>query len=153
MKKVLIVTLSLMLLMGCSNKLENEKNDYLAYKSDLQNRSEFDSKEELDFNTYFDIDTSSDEKIVYTLTIDKAAVNMHNIIALLIHDSIIDEAFPTVGIFSEKEELLVGEDKKIVLTGSIDSNVDAKDINFKLYLEYTLDDGELNKVYYDLNRG
>ena len=54
MKKFLVI-IPLLLLVGCSNKVEEEKYAYLEYKDNLQKQEEFQADDELDFNTYFNI--------------------------------------------------------------------------------------------------
>ena len=78
---------------------------------------------------------------------------MYNVKALLIHDYVIDDAFPSVGIFDTPMELLVNSGDKLELSGKIQTIDDISNIKYKLYIEYTDDNGNENKIYYDVKRG
>ena len=78
---------------------------------------------------------------------------MHNVKALLIHDFVNEEAYPSVGIFDSPKELQENSKDKIVLNGHIQTINDISNTKFKLYLEYTDDNNDLNKIYYEVNRG
>lgn len=151
MKKALLLAISLFLLVGCSTKEEDEKIAYLEYKNELEEVEDFTS--EVDFNTYFNILREDEETVNYSLIINNPKVNMNNVKALLIHDYSTEDAYPSVGIFDEPVSLSTLSEDSIILKGVITSNEDLSDVKFKLYLEYSDDDGELNKVYYDVKRG
>ena len=78
---------------------------------------------------------------------------MYNVKALLIHDYVIDDAFPSVGIFDTPMELLVNSGDKLELSGKIQTIDDISNIKYKLYIEYIDDNGNENKIYYDVKRG
>ena len=78
---------------------------------------------------------------------------MYNVKALLIHDYVIDDAFPSVGIFDTPIELLVNSGDKLELSGKIQTIDDISNIKYKLYIEYIDDNGNENKIYYDVKRG
>lgn len=143
----------LVVMTGCSNKVEEEKYTYLSYKSELQKQEEFDDEEEADFNSYFDVKRENEEVVTYRLVIDKPKMNMYNVKALLIHDYGTSDVFPSVGIFDDAITLLTDSEDRIVLEGEMEKGQDDEDMVFRLYLEYTLEDGTENKVYYKLNRG
>ncbi len=140
------------LISGCSNEIEDDKYAYLEYKSDLEEKETFNDEDEIDFNSYFNIERDN-EVVNYSMIIDGPKVNMHNIKALLIHDYRQEGAFPSVGILDDERELLKGSPDKIILSGKIQTMDDVSDVTFKLYLEYTTDDGNVNKVYYKVSRG
>lgn len=152
MKKILVVIV-LLLLTGCTNKVEEEKYAYLEYKNNLEEQKDFVSQESLEFNTYFNLVRETEEKVTYSLVIDSPKVNMNNVKALLIHDFVTDDVFPSVGIFDEPVTLHKGSNDKIVLEGSIQTIDDISDTKFKLYLEYVDDDGLENSIYYEVHRG
>lgn len=152
MKKLLLI-IPLLLLIGCSNEVEEEKLTYLEYKNELVEKREFETEDNLDFNVYFNIERIDEETVDYSLVIDKPMVNMQNVKALLIHDFVNEEAFPSVGIFDESVDLKEGTEDKIILNGKIQTLNDISDTKFKLYLEYTDDNNNLNKIYYEVNRG
>lgn len=152
MKKILMI-LSLFLLVGCTNELEEEKYAYLEYKSNLEEQEEFATQDSLEFNTYFDLKRENEEIVNYSLVIDNPKVNMNNVKAILIHDFAVEDVFPTVGIFDDAVTLNNDSEDKLILKGSIQTNKDISSVKFKLYLEYTSDDGVLNNVYYEVHRG
>lgn len=149
-KKMLI--LPVILLIGCTNKVEENKYAYLTYKSELQEHETFD-EEAVDFNTFFDIERINEEVVNYSMTINNPNINMYEIKALLIHDYVQEEAFPSSGIMEEPVSLLKGTDDKIELKGSIQTEEDISNVKFKLYLEYIDDNNEKNKIYYQVSRG
>lgn len=152
MKKILVVIV-LLLLTGCTNKVEEDKYAYLEYKNNLEEQKDFVSQESLEFNTYFNLIRETEEKVTYSLVIDSPKVNMNNVKALLIHDFVTDDVFPSVGIFDEPVTLHKDSNDKIVLEGSIQTIEDISDTKFKLYLEYVDDDGLENSIYYEVHRG
>ena len=77
---------------------------------------------------------------------------MYDVKALLIHDFMIDDVFPSVGIFDEPVKLLAQSNDKIILKGSINSDKDIENIKFRLYLEYKDQNDLINAVYYEINR-
>ena len=50
-------------------------------------------------------------------------------------------------------ELLKDNNNKIELKGKIQTSEDISNVKYKLYIEYTTDDGKENKIYYDVKRG
>ena len=153
MKKILLTLPLIILLVGCTNKVEENKIAYLEYKDELQKKEIFNEEEQADFNTYFGIERENDEIINYKLTINSPQINMYNVKALLIHDYIQSEAYPSVGILDSPVNLLVDTDSKIELKGTIQTTDDIRNVRYKLYLEYKDEDGNKNKIYYQLSRG
>ena len=153
MKKLLIIIPLLFILIGCTNKEEENKIAYFEYKDELEQRDIFNGEETLEFNVYFNIERVDEEITDYSLVIDNPKINMHNVKALLIHNFVNEEAYPSVGIFDEPKELQENSKDKIVLNGHIQTINDISNTKFKLYLEYTDDNNDLNKIYYEVNRG
>ena len=155
MRKYLFIACCLLLLVGCSTKEEDEKYAYLEYKNDLETQKVYDDEDSLDLDIYFNIVRNKDdtEKLDYSIVIDRPEINMYNVKALLIHDYMNEDVFPSVGIFDAPVNLIKDSDDKIKLSGNIHTDTSTSDINFKLYLEYTDDNGEENKIYYEVKRG
>ena len=151
--KRLVVFLSLLFLVGCTSDVEENKYAYLEYKNELEEQETFNNEEEMDFNIYFNIKRENEEIVNYSIVIDSPNIDMYNVKALLIHDYLQDEAFPSIGIMDSPVTLLSGSEDKIELKGVIQTIYDISNVEFKLYLEYTDDDGEENKVYYQIARG
>ena len=152
MKKILLIIPLFLLLVGCSNKVEDDKYAYIEYKNNLEKQEEFTSHDSLDFNTFFNIERDGDT-VKYSLTIDNPTTNMYNIKALLIHDYDTIDVFPSVGIFDETIDLMSASDDSITLDGTIISADDLSDVKFKLYLEYENDNGEKEEIFYEVQRG
>ena len=151
--KKLVVLIPLLLLVGCTNKVEENKIAYLEYKKELEKQEKFSTKEEIDFDAHFNIERENEEVVNYSIVINNPATDMHNVRALLIHDYIQEEAFPSVGILDEPLELCKDTEDKITLNGTIQTLDDISDVNFKLYLEYQDENGLENKIYYEVARG
>ena len=152
MKRIIVLIISLILLTACTSKEEN-KIAYLEYKNNLEKQDVFIDEEKLDFSVYFNIIRESEEITNYSVLINNPKINMYNVKALLIHDYVIDDAFPSVGIFDTPIELLVNSGDKLELSGKIQTIDDISNIKYKLYIEYTDDNGNENKIYYDVKRG
>ena len=153
MKKLVVLIPLLLLLVGCTNKVEENKIAYLEYKKELEQTNIFNKKEEMDFNTYFNIEREDEEVVNYSIIINEPTIDMHNVKALLIHNYYQEEAFPSVGILDEEVELKKDSEDKITLSGIIQTTEDISDVNFKLYLEYQDENKKENKIYYEVARG
>ncbi len=152
MKKVLLIIPLFLLLIGCTNKVEDEKFAYIEYKNNLEAQEEFTDHDSLDFNTFFNIERVGDN-VTYSLTIDNPKINMHHIKALLIHNYDTIDTYPSIGIFDKTKELLADTNDSLTLEGNIVSSDDLSDVKFKLYLEYTTDEEEKQEIYYEVQRG
>ena len=153
MKKIVVIIPLLFLLVGCTNKSEEDKIAYLEYKKELEQTEIFHKEEEIDFNTYFNIEREDEEVVSYSIIINEPNIDMYKVKALLIHDYYQEEAFPSVGIFNDDVELQKNSEDKIILTGKIQTLEDISNVNFKLYLEYQDEKGIENKIYYSVARG
>lgn len=151
MKKIFLLVI-LILLVGCTNEVEENKYAYLNYKNNLQNQNDFEETI-VDFNTFFDIERINEEVLNYSLIINSPNTNMYDVKALLIHDYTQEEVYPSSGIIDEPIDLLKNTDKKIELKGTILTIDDISNVRFKLFLEYTDDSGQENKIFYQLSRG
>lgn len=152
MKKILILIIPILLLTACTSN-EEDKIAYLEYKNELEKKEVFSSEDDLDFNVYFNVKKEGEEITNYSVLINNPKVNMHNVKALLIHNYMIDEAYPSVGILDSPVNLSVDTSDKIVLKRKIQTSEDISNVKYKLYIEYTDDDGNENKIYYDVKRG
>ncbi len=152
MKKLLLIIPLFLLLIGCSNKVEDNKFAYLEYKNNLEKQEEFVDNDGLDFNTFFNIEREGD-KVNYSLIINNPKIDMHKVKALLIHNYDNTDMYPSIGIFDDTKELLRGSEDSIKLEGNILSSDDLSDVKFKLYLEYVNDNNDKEEIYYEVQRG
>lgn len=153
MKKILIIFITLILfLTGCNNNtnIDKEKEDYLAIKQELLNSNNFVNKEDLPFDLNVYVNRVNDEELSYRAIIDNEKENMHDVRAILVHNHYTDNIFPSIGIFDEGVDLLIGNDevKGISLVGYISSNKNIDNLEYRVYIEYKDDNDKLNKIYY-----
>ena len=160
--KKLVVFLFIIFLVGCSNieiepneEINKEKENYLAIKNELNSVKEYVNDDDLPCDVTISIDRINKEEISYRAIIDNSKIDMHNVKALLIHDYFTEDIFPSIGIFDETENLLVGNEevKGISLVGYIETTKDIEELNLnvKLYIEYTDSEGNIKEIYYKLN--
>ena len=145
MKKLVVLIIPILLLTACTSN-EEDKIAYLEYKNELEKQETFSPEDELDFNVYFNISKEGEEITNYSILINNPKVNMHKVKALLIHNYIIDEAYPSIGIMDKPVELLKDNNNKIELKGKIQTSENISNVKYKLYIEYTTDDGKENKI-------
>ena len=143
MKKLVVLIIPILLLTACTSN-EEDKIAYLEYKNELEKQETFSPEDELDFNVYFNISKEGEEITNYSILINNPKVNMHKVKALLIHNYIIDEAYPSIGIMDKPVELLKDNNNKIELKGKIQTSENISNVKYKLYIEYTTDDGKEN---------
>ncbi len=152
MKKILMGITIVLLLCGCDNEIEDEKNKYLAYKSNLKEQESFTKDEDLPCDITISIDRVNEEEISYRAIIDNVKEDMYNVRALLIHDSFTEDIFPSVGIFEEKEDLIKDNEevKGLQLVGYIETTkeIDEIDLELRIWIEYTTASGKIKNIYY-----
>lgn len=153
MKKLVVLIPLLLLLVGCTNNVEQNRIAYLEYKNELEQQETFVMEDEMHFNIYFNIERKNEEVVNYSVIINEPTIDMYNVKALLIHDYYQDEVFPSVGIFDNKIDLKKDNENNIKLFGTIQTSEDISNVCFKLYLEYQDENGEENKIYYEVARG
>lgn len=160
--KKLIILLFAVFIVGCSsvkietdNTIVEEKEDYLAIKDELNSVDKYISDENLPCDIKISLDRINKEEISYRAIIDNPKTDMYNIKALLIHDYFTEDIFPSIGIFDEAENLIVGNEevRGISLVGYIETTNDIEELNLnvKLYIEYSDSEGNIQKIYYKLN--
>lgn len=160
--KKLVVLIFIIFIVGCSNvkieqneEISKEKEDYLAIKNELNNIEEYISDEELPCDITISVDRVNNEEISYRAIIDNPKIDMYNVRALLIHDYFTEDIFPSIGIFDKRENLLLNNEevRGISLVGYIETTKDIEELNLniKLYIEYTDNEGNVKEIYYKLN--
>lgn len=152
LKKLITILLIFILMTGCKQETmdQEEKNEYLAYKSDLVDRTEFSKNDDLPCDITISIDRVNDESVSYTTVISNPKENMNNIKMMIVHNYFTEEVFPTVGVFDKGRSLTVSDTSNITLVGYIDTTKDIKklDLELKIWIEYKTEDGEVKDIYY-----
>ena len=152
LKKLITILLIFILMTGCKQETmdQEEKNEYLAYKSDLVDRTEFSKNDDLPCDITISIDRVNDESVSYTTVISNPKENMNNIKMMIVHNYFTEEVFPTVGVFDKDRSLTVSDTSNITLVGYIDTTKDIKklDLELKIWIEYKTEDGEVKDIYY-----
>lgn len=155
MKKTLLLMMILLIaLTGCKNEEEDEKNEYLAMKSDLLAKDKFDDASSMNCDITFSLDRLDEEKVTYSVVLSNPKENMHDIRAIVVHNYYTEEVFPTVGLFDKPVDLLVNsqdeKDNSVELVGNIETtdDIDNLDLELKILIEYKTDSGEVKDIYY-----
>lgn len=152
MKRIyILLLLSLIFISGCENKEEAMKNEYLAMKNSTLDDKNY-TNESLPVDIVTTIERVDEEEVDYQTTISNPKENMHNIKVLLVHNYYSDNVFPSIGLFDEPQELLVNSDEKqeITLKDTIKTttNISKMNLELKILIEYTNDNGEKKDIYY-----
>lgn len=157
MKRSIFVALISFLLIGCNeNEIVKEKDEYLVFKEELLEQTEFTNDEDINFSIDVSVDRINEEEVSYRAIIDNPKENMHDVQAIVVHDYLTNDIFPSIGIFDDKIDLLVGNEevKGINLAGYIQTTkeIEELDLDIKVYVEYTNDKNEIVKVYYNTTK-
>lgn len=151
-KYYLILILSLFFITGCENKEEQSKNEYIAYKNNLLSQKEY--EESLPLEIVLKLDRQDEEKLTYQVTFQNPKENMHQIKAMVVNNYNNENVFPSIGLFDDKEELVVGDrnKNKLELEGSMETtkNMSKLELEIKVWIEYIDDNGEKKEVYYKM---
>ncbi len=158
MKKIFIViVLFLFLTLGCTlndtktpsiSKEETEKKEYIKYVKKLKSVS--DSSNDIPFDINIEYDKLTDEEIQYQVVIDNPKDKITDIKAIAIHDKQTDDVFPSIGIFDDSVNLILGEKPEgIVLVGYIpfEDKLEKFDCEFKVLVSYKINDNEYTSYF------
>ena len=152
LKKLITILLIFILMTGCKQETmdQEEKNEYLAYKSDLVDRTEFSKNDDLPCDITISMDRFNDESVSYTTVISNPKENMNDIKMMIVHNYFTEEVFPTIGVFDKGRSLTISDTSNITLVGYIDTTKDIKklDLELKIWIEYKTEDGEVKDIYY-----
>jgi PBP1b-binding outer membrane lipoprotein LpoB len=151
MKKILILLVAL-ILTGCSS---DKENDYYFLIDQLKDAQV--SAGNFPFDIEISLDKITDDEIMYNAIIDNPIEPMKNIRALIIHDKITNNMFPSIGVFDKRVNLIPNvvdevnnNVKGIALVGYLpyDGTIENYTGEFKVLVEYTNSDNKFNMVYY-----
>ena len=140
-----------LLMVGCSNKVEEEKNNYLAMKSNLEEINSFDTYDELPCDITISLKRLSEDVIMYEAILDNPREDMNKIKMMVIHNGYTDSVFPSIGVMDDSSyKLMVSSEEVVSLSGYIESNKDIRELSLelKVWIAYEDNDGNLKNVYY-----
>jgi len=147
MKKVLVIILTTILLIGCSNKETKQMkiyDDYIEYLESVDK-----SSKDIPFNVEISVNKITDGLMSYKALIDKEDLTMNDIEAILIHDKKSENAFPSIGIFEDKISLDKNSTEKgVKLNGYIEEQ---EEVEFKLLIKYKDENKKEKKYVYVYN--
>lgn len=157
MKKSLLMFLLLILVCGCSNINETEKDNYISLKKKIVNISEFTNIEEINFNIdYFVVKDDDGEKYQYSVVITPDSDDMYDVRAILVHNQMETDIFPSVGIFTEPYDLIVDDAdvRGLSLEGEIETEKEFKDLDLELRLlvQYNDANGDFHEISYHMTK-
>lgn len=153
MKKqyILISLILIILLTGCENSEETIKNEYIAMKNQTFNEENY-QNDTIPVEIVTTLERIDEEAINYKVIIKNPEENMHNIKAMVVHNYYNEDVFPSIGVFDEPRELLVNSNNssELILKDTIKTTKDISKLNLelKIWLEYTDDNGEKKDIYY-----
>ena len=138
---------------GCENQEEAIKNEYIAMKNQAFNDENYKIREELPVEIITTIERIDEEEIHYKVTIKNPKENMHQVKAIVVHNCHNENLFPSIGVFDEAKDLLVGSDEKeseLILRDTIKTttNISKLDLELRIWIEYLDDDNKIKDIYY-----
>lgn len=138
-------------MVGCENREEISKSEYIDMKSNLLEKKNYTEKDKLPLDIMVKIDRMDEEKVKYRVILSHPKENMREIKAMVIHNYYNEDLFPSVGIFDDRKELLtVSDDSQIELEDSIKTtkNISQLNLELKVWIEYTNDLGDKREIFY-----
>lgn len=150
MKKIFLIMTFMLIITGCNNKEEKDKNEYLNMKSKLLEHTKFLLEDDLNLDIVVNVDRETEEKINYEVVLSNPKENMKDIKAIVVHNYYTENKFITIGIFDKTKDLLKDSNEQIVLKDTIDTTDDIKglELELKIMIKYTNDNGEKKTIYY-----
>lgn len=148
MKKLLILLFILFSLTACNTKEEDAKTVYLEKKSILNEKKEFNNKDELPFSYKLNLDRKDKEKLSYDIYLYDLHEDMHNIKAMAVHNYYSEDLFPTIGLSTNKVDKTKNDN--IELTGTIETeeSISSLSLKFKVWFQYTDEDDNVKNLYF-----
>ena len=150
-KKITILLFCLIIITGCNNKVEEEKNVYLETKSILETTDKFTLNDDLPCDITISLDRTDEEKVKYKAVLNNPKYNMNNVKILVIHNQYTEDVFPSIGLIDDNvKNLKIGDNNEIDIEGVLNTtdDIDNLSLEFRIWLEYTNDNNEKNTIYY-----
>lgn len=156
MKKIGIVLILIMIICGCTNRLDENQLIYNSYVEELKElKSTNTAKDIVDID--IKLEKSSNDEITYRVTIDNPKEKMKQVEAFVYHDQKTEDIYPSIGVFDEKVNLIPNlkeKDEKntegIVLVGYIKTKKEIEDFHptMKVMILYNNQENERQKIYF-----
>lgn len=156
MKKIGIVLILIMIICGCTNRLDENQLIYNSYVEELKElKSTNTAKDIVDID--IKLEKSSNDEITYRVTIDNPKEKMKQVEAFVYHDQQTEDIYPSIGVFDEKVNLIPNlkeKDEKntegIVLVGYIKTKKEIEDFHptMKVMILYNNQENERQKIYF-----
>ncbi|MEG1850545.1 MAG: hypothetical protein RR228_00880 [Bacilli bacterium] len=137
------------LVCGCSKK---ESKEEVSYNNAIKELNSY-SKNNLDsypFDILVNVEKISTDNLLYCLIIDNVKESINSMSAIIIHDKLTKDVFPSIGYFDEKINLLPSEGKKgLSLCGYINysGTIDNFRGKFTAFIKYK-DNKNYNRRFY-----
>lgn len=150
MKKVLLLMMFLVLIIGCKNKEENVKSNYLLMKSSLLEAKKFTDINKIPCDITVDVKRLNDEKVSYKVILSSAKEDLHDLKVIVVHNYYTENVFPSVGFFDKTKSLKTNDDATIVLKGEIETSddIDKLNLELKILIQYKDNDNKIKDIYY-----
>lgn len=156
MKKVGLIIVIILILCGCTSKIDENQLVYNSYVEEMKELKEKTTSKEI-VDVEIELEEEKNGEITYRVTIDHPKEEMKNIEAMVYHTEKTEDIYPTIGVFDKKLNLIPGlkkneEDnvKGIVLGGYIKTRKSLEEFHptFKVMILYNDHENERKKIYY-----
>lgn len=150
MKKVLLLIVILILITGCNNKEEIEKNDYLLMKSSLLEAKKYTNIKELPCDLIVDVKRVDNEKVSYEVVLSNAKEDLNDLKVIVVHNYYTEDVFPSIGFFDKGKDLKINDENNIILKGKIETSEDIDKLNLelKILIRYKDSNNKIKDIYY-----
>lgn len=149
MKKIISIILMVLILTSCTSSKKSLEKKYSNYIKELKSVTK--TSDDIPFDIEVSFDKLTDNEVRYQVIIDNSKEDIYSIEALAIHNKKTDDIFPSIGIFDDKENLLVNKKPSgIILVGYIDYEKDIEDFKceIKVLIKYKDSNKKSHKVHY-----
>lgn len=155
MKKIGITVLVILLICGCTNRLDENQIIYDSYVEELKELKKTNTTKKI-VDVDIELEKNTEDEITYRVTIDNPKVKMKEVEAFVYHNQKTDDIYPSVGIFDQKVNLISNlkesteeNAKGIVLVGYMKTKKEIEDFHptFKIMILYNDENNERQKIY------
>lgn len=156
MKKIVIVLSIILVICGCTNKLDEDQLIYNGYVEELKELPKTNTIDHL-VDVDIELEKEKEDEITYRVTIDQPKEKMKEVEVFVYHNQKTEDIYPSLGVFDEKVNLIpnlkANKDdnvKGIVLVGYIKTKKKLEEFHptIKVMISYNNEDNERQKIYY-----